>query len=72
MSVIGFKILQEYSGEALETQVNKLINNPDKPLDDSWQPHGPLIVERISADEHSGSHHTAYLLHYIQAMVKLE
>ncbi len=68
--IIGFKVLQEYSGEALEKSVDVLINNPDDPLDDSWQPHGPMMVERVTADHSPTHNHTTYLLHYIQALVK--
>ena len=74
MKIVAYRILTATSADALEDQVTQLIINPDDPMDDSWQPHGPLIVERLHAqNRYSGSSHmdTLYDLRFIQAMVRV-
>lgn len=75
MKVIDYKILTSNEPQGLERAVKLTINNPDDPLDDSWQPHGPMIVERLhSHDQYAGNQHRSvmYSLRYIQAMVKVD
>ena len=72
--ITDFKILRLTEANQLQDAVCKLINNPDDPMDDSWQPHGPLIVERVHAQNQFAGlqqRSTLYTLHYIQAMVKI-
>ena len=73
-TVSDYRVLSAPTPELLERQVNELLFNASDPLNDTWQPHGPMhCVTRHAQNRFSGMQHkdTVYSIEYTQAMVRV-
>lgn len=68
MSITAYEVFTGATAAELANKVDTRIHDPERPLDDSWQPWGPMYVHLQHTNRIAGEDVPVY--EYCQAMVK--